>query len=59
MIENMKKIEGYGDVPTVVLSSLEREDDKIRGINLGVNAWLQKQDFDEREMLKLIKRFIG
>lgn len=59
MIENMKKIEGYGDVPTVVLSSLEREDDKIRGINLGVNAWLQKQNFDEKEMLKLIKRFIG
>jgi two-component system chemotaxis sensor kinase CheA len=59
MIENMKRIEGYADVPTVVLSSMEREDDKIRGINLGVNAWLQKQDFDEREMLKLIKRFIG
>lgn len=59
MIENIKKIEEYADVPTIVLSSVEGEEDKIRGINLGANAWLQKQDFDEKEMLKLIKRFIG
>jgi len=59
MIENIKKIEEYADVPTIVLSSVEGEEDKIRGINLGANAWLQKQDFDEKEMLTLIKRFIG
>lgn len=59
MIENIKKIEEYADVPTIVLSSVEGEEDKIRGINLGANAWLQKQNFDEKEMLKLINRFIG
>ncbi len=59
MIENIKKIEEYADVPTIVLSTVEKEEDKIRGINLGVNAWLQKQDFNERELLKTIKRFIG
>ena len=59
MIENIKKIEEYADVPTIVLSSVEREEDKIRGIHLGVNAWLQKQDFNDKEILSVIKRFIG
>ncbi|MCP5109146.1 MAG: hybrid sensor histidine kinase/response regulator [bacterium] len=59
MIENIKKIAEYADVPTIVLSSVEKEEDKIRGIKLGVNAWLQKQDFEEKEVLKVIKRFIG
>lgn len=59
MIENIKKIDEYADVPTIVLSTVEKEEDKIRGLNLGVNAWLQKQDFDEKEMLKIIKRLIG
>ncbi|MCP4217889.1 MAG: response regulator [bacterium] len=59
MIENIKKIEEYADVPTIVLSSVENEEDKVRGINLGVNAWLQKQDFHDREILKVIKSFIG
>ncbi len=59
MIENIKKIEEYADVPTIILSSVEGEEDKVRGITVGANAWLQKQDFDEKEMLTLIKRFIG
>lgn len=59
MVENIKKIVEYADVPTIVLSTVEKEEDKIRGLNLGVNAWLQKQDFDEKEFLKVVKRLIG
>ncbi|MCP4157094.1 MAG: hybrid sensor histidine kinase/response regulator [bacterium] len=59
MIENIKKIEEYSDVPTIVLSTVEKEEDKVKGINLGVNAWMQKQDFNDTEILKVIKRFIG
>lgn len=59
MIENIKKIQEYADVPTIVLSTVDREQDKVRGINLGVNAWLQKQDFNDTEMLKIVKRFVG
>ena len=59
MIENIKKIKEYEDVPTIVLSTSEKEEDKIRGIKVGANAWLQKQDFDGKEFLKTIKSFIG
>lgn len=59
MLENIKKIEAYVDTPTIVLSSVEREDFKTRAINMGVNAWLQKQHFDRKETLKTVKRFLG
>ncbi len=59
MIEHIKRITEYADTPTIVLSTVEREEDKVRGINLGVNAWLQKQDFNDSGLLKVIKRFIG
>jgi two-component system chemotaxis sensor kinase CheA len=58
MIENIKKIEEYSDVPTLIFSSMENEEDKIKGISLGVTAWLQKQNFDDKEIIKIIKRFI-
>ncbi len=58
MLENIKKIEGYAEIPTIVLSTVEKEEDKIRGLKIGANAWLQKQDFNDREFIDVIKSFI-
>ncbi|HNX98914.1 MAG TPA: response regulator, partial [Candidatus Aminicenantes bacterium] len=59
MIEQIRRIEEYKVTPIIVLSTREREEDKIRGIQVGANAWLQKQNFEDREFLNVIKSFIG
>ena len=59
MIEQIRRIEGYKLTPIIVLSTREREEDKIRGIQVGANAWLQKHDFEGRKFLGVIKNFIG
>ncbi len=59
LIENIRKIHDYAEVPVIVLSTRDREQDKVRGIHVGANAWLPKQDFDDREFLRLVRSFIG
>ncbi len=59
MIEQLRRIDEYKVTPIIVLSTREREEDKIRGIQVGANAWLQKQHFEDREFLDTIKSFIG
>jgi len=59
LIENIRKIHDYAEVPIIVLSTRDREQDKVRGIQVGASAWLPKQDFDDREFLRLVRSFIG
>jgi two-component system chemotaxis sensor kinase CheA len=59
LIENVRKIRDYAEVPMIVLSTRDREQDKIRGIQVGASAWLQKQNFDDREFLRVVRSFIG
>lgn len=59
LIENIRKIHDYAEVPVIVLSTRDREQDKVRGIQVGASAWLPKQDFDDREFLRLVRSFIG
>jgi chemotaxis protein histidine kinase CheA len=59
MIEQIRRIEEYKLTPIIVLSTREREEDKIRGIKVGANAWLLKHNFEDREFLNVIRNFIG
>ncbi|MCG2819992.1 MAG: response regulator, partial [Actinomycetia bacterium] len=59
LIENIRKIRDYAEVPVIVLSIRDREQDKVRGIHVGASAWLSKQDFDDREFLRVVRSFIG
>lgn len=59
LIENVRKIRDYAEVPVIVLSIRDREQDKVRGIHVGASAWLSKQDFDDREFLRVVRSFIG
>ena len=42
LIERFKKMDGYKNVQVIVITSLEASDERIRGINLGVDDYLTK-----------------
>jgi two-component system chemotaxis sensor kinase CheA len=46
-------------LPVVVLTSLAREDDKYRGAEAGADAYIVKDEFDQRTMLETIERLAG
>ena len=47
-----------GDLPVILVTSLESREDKERGVEVGANAYIQKSNFSQTTLLDTIKRFI-
>lgn len=46
-------------LPVILLTSLDAEDDRLRGLEAGANAYLTKGTFDQRGLLETITGLIG
>jgi DNA-binding response OmpR family regulator len=46
-------------LPVVVVTSLDREEDRLRGLRAGVNAYLVKSSFDQRVLIQTIETLLG
>jgi len=57
--ETMKKNEKLQEIPVVVVTSLETEDEKRKGIRVGASAYIIKTSFDQTNLLDTIERLIG
>ena len=47
------------DIPFVMVTALQKEEDKRRGIELGAAAYLVKSAFDQTNLLDTIERLVG
>lgn len=57
--ETVKKNELTKDIPVVIVTALEKEEDKRRGIDVGASAYIVKTSFDQSSLLDTIERLIG
>lgn len=48
-----------GDLPVVVVTSLEKEEDKRRGLEVGANAYIVKSTFDQSALLEAVRSLVG
>lgn len=48
----------HGDIPVILLTALETDGDKTRGLSAGANAYLLKSAFDQRELLAAIREMV-
>ena len=48
----------FADLPVVLVTSLDSRDDRERGIDAGANAYIVKSNFDQSNLLDVIKRLI-
>ena len=48
----------YRDIPVILLTALETDRDKARGLSAGANAYLLKSGFDQRELLAAIRQMV-
>ena len=46
------------ELPVILVTSLESEEDKERGIDVGASAYIVKSDFQQSNLLEIIKRLI-
>lgn len=48
----------YSDIPVILVTALETDDDKQRGMEVGANAYIIKSDFEKSNLIETIERLI-
>jgi len=59
LCKTLKGKEDYRHIPVIIITALEKEEDKRRGIEVGADAYITKSSFDQRSLLETIERLIG
>jgi chemotaxis protein histidine kinase CheA len=59
LTERLRDDDRYRNIPIVIVTSLEKESDKKRGITVGANAYIVKGAFDQSNLLETVRTLIG
>jgi len=59
LCRTLKKKEGYTDIPFVMVTALQKEEDKRRGLEVGAAAYIVKSAFKQTGLLDTIERLVG
>ncbi len=59
LCRTLKKNEGYREIPFVMVTALQKEEDKRRGLEVGAAAYIVKSGFEQTNLLDIIKRLVG
>ncbi len=57
--EKIKADERYSDIPVIIVTTLEKEEDRKRGIAAGADAYIVKKAFDQANLLSVIEQLIA
>lgn len=58
LTERIRRSAEFREIPVILLTSRDSEDDKRRGLDVGADVYLVKSAFDSRELLKTIAELI-
>jgi two-component system chemotaxis sensor kinase CheA len=58
LLENIRKDPKLKKTPVIVVSSMESREDQERGLSLGANAFIVKRKFDQRELIRAVRRIL-
>ena len=48
----------YGNLPVMLVTARETEEDRERGVDVGASAYIVKRNFEESNLLKVLRRLI-
>ncbi len=58
-VSTIKGDKKYKDIPIIIISYKDREEDKIRGLNAGANHYLTKSSFHDKNFINTVRDLIG
>ncbi len=58
LTERIKRDGRFRDLPVILVTALQTEADKKRGIEAGADAYLTKAVFDQKRFLEIVRRFV-
>ena len=59
LCKTIKGNAAYKNIPVIIITSLEKDEDKRKGIEFGASAYIVKSSFDQTNLLDVIERLIG
>ena len=59
LTRRIREDQRYGDLPVIVVSSLDRDEERRLGLEAGADAYLTKTDFRQDVLIQAIHRLIG
>lgn len=58
LTEHIRSLPNCPNLPIVIVTSLERESDKKRGIQVGADAYITKGDFEQSQLVETVKSLV-
>nr|MCH9769963.1 response regulator [Gammaproteobacteria bacterium] len=58
LTEHIKQDNRFNELPVIIVTSLEKEADKRRGIEVGADAYITKNQFESKALLQTIQQLI-
>ncbi|TAN66692.1 MAG: hybrid sensor histidine kinase/response regulator [Methylobacter sp.] len=59
LTERLRGEDKYRDTPIIIITSREKEEDKRRGIQVGADAYIVKGDFDQSNLVDILRNLLG
>jgi len=59
LTEQLRTDRRYGQVPIVIVSSRDQEEDRRRGLAVGADAYIVKGSFDQEELTRTVASLLG
>jgi two-component system chemotaxis sensor kinase CheA len=59
LTERLRGDDRYRNIPIIIVTSREKDEDKRRGITVGANAYIVKGAFDQSNLLETVRTLIG
>ncbi|MEI6841902.1 MAG: response regulator, partial [Methanomicrobiales archaeon] len=59
LTSKIRKDPAFADLPVILVTSLDSNEDRGRGIDAGANAYIVKSSFDQSHLLEIIERLAG
>jgi two-component system chemotaxis sensor kinase CheA len=55
----LREDERYHAVPIIIITSRQKEEDRRRGVEVGADAYIVKGDFDQSNLIEILKNIVG
>ncbi|HVF20476.1 MAG TPA: response regulator [Mycobacteriales bacterium] len=59
LTRTIRRTKGWEEVPVVIMTSRNDEEDRLEGLDAGASAYLFKQDFDQAQLVDTVRRLVG
>jgi CheY-like chemotaxis protein len=58
LTERLRHTPNCKDIPVIIVTSLERETDRKRGLQVGANAYITKGNFEQRSLIETVRSLL-